>query len=463
MYSSDNYQMPPANIEAEEAILGGIILDPNAIGRVEAMLKPEMFYISAHRDIYQACLQLYQTQQPTDLLSVTSWLTDYDLLLRIGGRNKLASLVDQTVSAVNIDAFAALVVNKYRRRRMLKAAQEIHALAFEPDREVDDLLNEAEAKLLAIRNDSLNSCHEPEHLADILTGVFNDVDDRCSGVTLSSIPSGFYDVDILTGGLRKGKLITVAGRPAMGKSSYLGNLARHVAGDFGGKVLLFSMEMSKQQWGVRFLSQEAKIESCFLTNGTVTNSQWSPLAAGIARLSDCDIYIDDTPNLTLSSLVSKVRRMTAHVGELAFVGIDYLQLIADVDSDGVNKTTSIGRITRTLKILARECNTTIVMLSQLSRNVEQRSDKRPIMSDLYESGKIEQDSDIVALLYRDEYYHPDTPDRGIAEVIIAKNRDGATGMVKLLFDAPLTQFKNLISDKAMHMTQPHDNNGNGLH
>ncbi|ABA25086.1 DnaB helicase (plasmid) [Trichormus variabilis ATCC 29413] len=439
----DSNKLPPQNIEAEEAILGGILLDPDAISRVSDRLVPEAFYISAHKDIYQAAVRLHAQDKPTDLLSVTSWLTDRDLLFRIGGRNKLATLVDRTVSAVNIDALAVLVMEKYLRRELIKAGNEIVHLAHDQEEEIAKQLETAESKILEINNSAIASTSQPIHLSDILINAYSSIEEKSMGISPPGVKTGFYDLDAMIGGFKTGKLITIAGRPAMGKSSFLGNLAFNISSLEKLPTVIFSLEMTKEEWGDRFLSQDARIDSSYLQQGKIIKHQWEPLAQSIGRLSELPIYIDDSPVITVNSIRSKVKRIVAEYGHIGMVGIDYLQLMEGTDGDSYNLAFQIGKITRQLKQLARECNTTIVMLSQLNRGVESRTIKRPMMSDLRESGRIEEDSDLILLLYRDEYYYPDTIDRGIAEVIIAKNRGGPTGTTKLLFDAQFTQFKNL--------------------
>ncbi|MGF1981465.1 MAG: replicative DNA helicase [Nostoc sp. CmiSLP01] len=439
----DSNKLPPQNIEAEEAILGGIMLDPDAISRVSDRLVAEAFYISAHKDIYQAAVTLHAQGKPTDLLSVTSWLTDHEMLARIGGRNKLATLVDRTVSAVNIDALAELVMEKYYRRQLSKAASEIYNLAHDQEEEIAKQLETAESKILEINNSAISSISEPTPLNEILINAYSSIEEKSMGISPPGVKSGFYDLDAMIGGFKPGKLITIAGRPAMGKSSFLGNLAFNISEFEKLPTVIFSLEMSKEEWGDRFLSQDSRIESGYLQRGWISKQQWEPLAQSIGRLSELSVYIDDSPVITVNSIRSKVKRIVAQYGRLGMVGIDYLQLMEGTDGDTFNLAFQIGKITRQLKQLARECNTTIVILSQLNRSVESRTIKRPMMSDLRESGRIEEDSDLVLLLYRDEYYFPDTVDRGLAEVIIAKNRGGPTGTIKLLFDAQFTQFKNL--------------------
>ncbi len=783
---SGSDRLPPQNIEAEEAILGGILLDPEALSRVSDRLAPEAFYISAHKEIYQAALRLHSQGKPTDLLSLTSWLTDHDLLTRIGGRNKLASLVDRTVSAVNIDALATLVMDKYLRRQLVKAGNEIVQLGFETETELPIVLDHAEQKVFSITQS------RPQaglvHISDTLINTFQDIETRHQGIALPGIPCGFYDLDAMTSGFQRSDLIIVAGRPSMGKcvaydteiilangsistiaeiyacrqaelltltddwkleitqpsafiddgikpvfrvttrlgrsvettithpyltiqgwqqlyelkvgdqiavprkidifgtkiiseceikqlayvigdgclpdttipqiifqlersrlclflnslfaidswagllksgqaqlgyttysekvarqiqhlllrfgiiaalkqrslqyqdssritwqldiadahsiktfiteigifgkeealakveaalvqnryqtnrdlvpvqheqiaatqgkeprtvftpidsitkyNSFLSgeraltrerhwmaidtenlplpqlvtgdvywdeivsielmgykqvydltipvthnfvandiyvhntafclNLAHNIAALYKLPIAVFSLEMSKEQLVQRLLASEAGIETGYLRTGRISQTQWEPLSRAIGMLSEMPIFIDDTPNITVTEMRSQARRLQAEAGtELGLIVIDYLQLM---EGAGDNRVQELSRITRSLKGLARELRVPVIALSQLSRGVESRTNKRPMLSDLRESGSIEQDADLVIMLYRDDYYNTDTPDRGVAEVIISKHRNGPTGTVKLLFDPQLTKFKNL--------------------
>ncbi|MDB9474768.1 replicative DNA helicase [Dolichospermum circinale] len=798
-FGDSSNRLPPQNIEAEEAILGGILLDPEAIGRVSDRLVPEAFYISAHTIIYQAALRLHTQQKPTDLLSITSWLTDNDQLTRIGGRNKLATLVDRTVSAVNIDALAGLVMEKYLRRQLIKAGNEIVHLGYETETELPIVLDQAEQKVFNVTQEKPQS--GLVHIGDTLINTFQDIETRHQGIALPGIPCGFYDLDAMTSGFQRSDLIIVAGRPSMGKclsydseivladgqiatieelyqqrqcslltlnddwkftftqpsafvddgikpvfrittrlgraiettithpfltikgwqrlenlqvgnkiaiprkidvfgtetirecevkllgyligdggltnstprftnsnpllqtdfseavtefgglsitredypgqqtpslcvgleklglsdkdahnktipniffkleksqlslflnrlfatdgwatvlnsgQSQLGyctvserlgrqiqhlllrfgiiaalkkrsvkynntrrpawqlditdaisiknfiaeigifgkeaalakvtaaisqkryqtnrdlipveiweqlansdvywdeivsiesvgnkqvydltipethnfvandicvhntafclNLAHNIAAGYKLPVAVFSLEMSKEQLVQRLLASEAGIESSYLRSGRISQTQWEPLSRAIDKLSETPMFIDDTANITVTQIRSQARRLQAEQnGNLGLIVIDYLQLM---EGAGDNRVQELSRITRSLKGLARELSVPVIALSQLSRGVEARTNKRPMLSDLRESGSIEQDADIVMMLYRDEYYSPDTPDRGIAEVIIAKHRNGPTGTIKLLFDPQFTKFKNLAKQNS---------------
>ncbi|BAZ53824.1 replicative DNA helicase [Nostoc sp. NIES-4103] len=380
--------LPPQNIEAEEAILGGILLDPEAIGRVSDRLLPEAFYISAHKEIYQAALRLHTQGKPTDLLSVTSWLADNDILARIGGRNKLATLVDRTVSAVNIDALAGLVMDKYLRRRLIKAGNEIVHLGYETESELPKVLDQAEQKVFSVTQERPQS--GLVHISDTLINNFQEIEDRNQGIALPGIPCGFYDLDAMTSGFQRSDLIIVAGRPSMGKTAFCLNLAHNIAAAYKLPVAIFSLEMSKEQLTQRLLASEAQIESGYLRSGRLSQTQWEPLSRAIGILSEMPIYIDDTPNITVTQMRSQARRLQAEQGtELGLIVIDYLQLM---EGAGDNRVQELSKITRQLKGLARELSVPVIALSQLSRGVEARTNKRPMLSDLRESGCLTGDS-----------------------------------------------------------------------
>lgn len=434
--------LPPQNIEAEESILGGILLDPEAIGRVADLLLPEALYIPAHRDIYKAALALHRQGKPTDLMSVTSWLYDHEILDKIGGQSKLAQLVDRTVSAVNIDRYANLVIEKNLRRQLIKAGNEIVQLGYENAVELEAVFDQSEQKIFGITQD------RPQDgliaISRTLEQTFQDIETRHGGQALPGLLSGFYDLDAMTSGFQRSDFIVVAGRPSMGKTALAISIARSIAGQYELPVVVFSLEMSREQLVQRMLASEAGIESNYLRAGRIAQNQWEALNNALGILSGVPIFIDDTASMNVMQMRSQTRRLQAeHGGKLGLILIDYLQLMEGNGSD--NRVQEISKITRSLKGLARELNVPVIALSQLSRSVEARTNKRPMMSDLRESGSIEQDADVVIMLYRDEYYNPDTPDRGVAEICITKHRNGPTGVVKLLFDPQFTRFRNIAN------------------
>jgi replicative DNA helicase len=435
-------RLPPQNIEAEEAILGGILIDPEALGRVTEILEPEAFYIGAHRSIYQAALDLQTRGLPTDLMGIASWLKDKGTLEKVGGQSRLAQLIDRTISAANIDQYAKLVMDKYTRRNLIRSGGDIMELGYETETPLEEVLDRSEQALFGITQ--ARPTQGLTATSDILTDTFSDIEQRSLGMVLPGLACGFYDLDAMTQGFQRSDLIITAARPAMGKTSFVLNVARNIADTHRLPVAIFSLEMSKAQLIYRLLSSEARIESGRLRTGRIAQHEWEPMGHAINTLSQLPIFIDDTPGIGVTEIRSKARRLQAEQGgALGLILIDYLQLM---EGTGDNRVQELSKMTRSLKGLARELNVPIIALSQLSRGVEARTNKRPMMSDLRESGAIEQDADLIMMLYREEYYDPDTPDRGIAEVILTKHRNGPTGTVKLLFQPEFTQFRNRASD-----------------
>ncbi len=354
-------------------------------------------------------------------------------------------LVDRTISAVNIDQYAQLVMDKYARRRLITIGSEVAQLAYDTASPLETILDRAEQKMFSITQDRPSRGLAPT--ADILTDTFSDIENHSLGLVLPGIACNFYDLDAMTQGFQRSDLIIVAGRPSMGKTALSVSIARNIAHLHKLPVAIFSLEMSREQLVYRLLSSEVRlgrgdgIESGRLRAGRINQHEWEPLGKAFSALSQMPIFIDDTPNITVTEMRSKARRLQAEHGkELGLILIDYLQLM---EGSGDNRVQELSKVTRGLKGLARELNVPIIALSQLSRGVESRTNKRPMMSDLRESGAIEQDADLILMLYRDEYYNPDTPDRGITELIITKHRNGPTGTVKLLFEPQYNRFLNL--------------------
>ncbi|MBE9096309.1 replicative DNA helicase [Tychonema sp. LEGE 07203] len=379
----------PTNIEAEEAILGGILIDPEAISRIAELLRPEFFAITAHQVIYRSALGLFLQGQPTDLMTVTTWLTDRNQLEQVGGLTKLAQLVDRTVSAVNIDQYAALVEDKYQRRRLIEAGNNIVQLGYETAAPLETVLDRAEQEVFGITQDRPQQ--DLVSIGETLNQTFQELENRNEGLTLPGIPCGFYDLDAMTGGFQRSDLIIVAARPAMGKTAFCTNIANYIAAAQQKlPVAIFSLEMSKEQLVQRILSSEAKIESNRLRSGRISQNEWEPISTAIGNLSELPLFIDDTPNITVMEIRSKARRLQAEQGgALGLILLDYLQLM---EGSSDNRVQELSRITRSLKGLARELNVPIIALSQLSRSVEARTNKRPMMSDLRESGCLTGDS-----------------------------------------------------------------------
>lgn len=434
--------IPPQNLEAEEAVLGGILLDPDAMGRVADVLQPEAFYLGAHREIYRTALMLHSQGKPTDLTAMCAWLADTSQLEKVGGSNRLMELVERTISTASIDQVARLVMDKYLRRQLIKSGNEVIRLGFEQGKPMEQVLDEAEQKIFAISQQKPSVGLTPT--AEILTSTFNEIESRSLGTAVAGIPCNFYDLDAITQGLQRSDLIIVAGRPAMGKTSIVLNIAKNVAQLHQLPVCVFSLEMSKEQLTYRLLSMEVGIESGRLRTGRLHQEEWPLLGQGINSLGQIPLFLDDKPNSGVLEMRSLCRRLMAEQGkDLGLIVIDYLQLMEGTTPD--NRVQELSRITRGLKGMARELNVPVIALSQLSRGVESRTNKRPMLSDLRESGSIEQDADLVLMIYRDEYYNPETPDRGITEVIVTKHRNGPVGTVKLLFEPQFTRFRNLAA------------------
>jgi len=434
-------QLPPQNIQAEEAILGGLLLDPNAIGRVAGKLEPAHFYVSAHAKLYAIALELQSQGQPVDLISTATALSDRGELEAIGGQARLVQLLDRTVSSVNIDQYAALVIDKFNRRQLIQAGREITALGFDTTAATADCTEQAEQKIFALS--SARPSQTGAYNNDVVTDVFEQIEQRMNSDQLSGLPTGFYDFDNITGGLQAGSLVLVAGRPSMGKTSWAMQVAYETAIGKHGEVkpvCVFSLEMSKEEVVQRQISLQGEISGSSLKSGKLTEAEMQKFYDAMVVVGGASLYTDDRPNPSVTEMSSTARQVAAEKGQLGAIVIDYVQLMG---GDGSNRVQELAQISRQLKGLAREMNCPVILLSQLSRRVEERNNKRPMMSDLRDSGALEQDADLILMLYRDEYYNPDTPDRGIAEVIIAKHRNGPTGTVKLLFDGQYTKFKNL--------------------
>jgi len=434
--------VPPQNIEAEEIVIGGILLDPDAISRIADLVQPEAFYLNAHRQIFKTALMLHSQGKPTDLTSMSAWLADTGELEGIGGKNRLVELVERISSTASIEQVAKLITDKFLRRQLIRSGNEVIKLSFDQNMPMEEVLDKAEQKIFSISQEKPSKGLIPT--SEILTSTFNEIESRSLGTAVAGIPVNFYDLDAMTQGLQRSDLIIVAGRPAMGKTSIVLNLAKNVAQLHDLPVCVFSLEMSKEQLTYRLLSMEVGIESGRLRTGRLNQDEWPLLGQGINTLGQLPIFIDDKPNLGVLEMRSLCRRLIAEQGkELGLIVIDYLQLMEGTTPD--NRVQELSRITRGLKAMARELKVPVVALSQLSRGVESRTNKRPMLSDLRESGSIEQDADLVLMIYRDEYYNPETPDRGITEVIVTKHRNGPVGTVKLLFEPQFTRFRNLAN------------------
>jgi len=436
------HRLPPQNLDAEQSILGGILLDNQALNSVLEVLEHRDFYSESHRKIFAAILDLSERNEPCDLITLSSMLKDKQQLDQVGGMAYLASLVDNVPSAANVAHYAKIVKEKAILRRLIGTATEILTKSYNAGADVDEVLDEAEHAIFEISENKIRPAFFP--IKNIIKDSFKTIEKLYERKELiTGVPTGFEKIDDLTSGLQKSDLIIIAGRPSMGKTAFALNIAQHAATDAGIPVAVFSLEMSKEQLALRMLSTAAKVDSQRLRKGFLGETDWPKLTTAAGRLSEALIFIDDTPAITALEMKAKARRLKAESG-LGLIILDYLQLMrggAYRDS----REQEISEISRSLKALAKELNVPVIALSQLNRKVEDRTNRRPHMADLRESGAIEQDADVIAFIYRDEVYNKseDNPEKGLAEIIIGKQRNGPTGMVKLAFLEKYTCFENL--------------------
>ena len=434
-FSASNH-LPPQNVDAEEAILGGILLDPEAIGRVADILPANAFYINHHKEIYKAALALHSQDKPTDLMSVTTWLYDHELLEKVGGQSKLAQLVERTVSAVNIDRYAQLVREKYQRRQLIQAGNEIVQLGYETSIELETVLDQSEQKVFSLNQQESTQTVEPAF--DIMTRLYDQL-----GSKEKAQQTGLYDLDSIIGGLKNKKLYIAAGRSGMGKTQFAVFLTYQML-KAGQPVVFFSAEMDRDELMCRILASESGINSQRIEGDNLQEDEYPSLVAAIERLRDIPLYLDDTSGSRLSPtyIRSSFRRATALYGKPGLVVLDYLQLLGS-EAGNTNRVTELDRIANSCKEIARDFDVPFLALAQINRSVEGQNNKRPNISQLRESGAIEQAADVILLLYRDEYYNPESPDKGICEIIVGKHRGGRTGMAKTIFKPEVSQFWNV--------------------
>ena len=435
-------RMPPASIEAEQAVLGAMLLKPDAVTTAAEELSADDFYRETHRLIFEAMMELKERTEPVDLVTLTEQLKKADKLAKIGGIPALSLIANSVPTAANVHYHARIVHEKAQLRSLINAATEIASAAYESADEVEDIMDSAEKRILQVASGKRSKDFVP--LQDILLDTLEQIDLRYNNKgSITGLPTGFTELDHLTAGLQKSDLILVAARPSMGKTAFTLNIAAHVVLRAKEPVAFFSLEMSKEQLVQRLLCSEGRIDSQLLRVGELEEKEWGDLIDTANRLSAAPLYIDDTPGITVMELRSKARRLKAEHG-LSLIVIDYLQLMQGrASKSGDNRQQEISEISRSLKALARELNVPVIALSQLSRSVESRQIKRPMLSDLRESGSLEQDADIVMFLYREDYYDPETENKNITEVIIAKHRNGPVDTVDLTFLKQFTKFGNL--------------------
>lgn len=434
-------RIPPQNIEAEQAVLGAIFLEPSAFITASEILTADDFYRNAHQKIFQVFAKLNDAGKAVDLVTVAEELSATRQLEDAGGLSYLSELAASVPTAANIAYYAGIVAEKALLRRLIRTATHIAQESYTREDDVDELLDEAERSIMEVAQ--RKNAGDFKHIKDVLVSTYDNIEmlhNRKGDVT--GIPTGFYELDRMTAGFQRNDLIIVAARPSVGKTAFALNIAQNVGTKTGENVAIFSLEMGAEQLVMRMLCAEGNIDAQRLRTGALTDEDWRKLTMAMGSLSNSGIYIDDTPGVRVTEIRSKCRRLKQEHG-LGMVVIDYLQLIQGSAHSRENRQQEVSEISRSLKALARELEVPVIALSQLSRSVEQRQDKRPMMSDIRESGSIEQDADIVAFLYREDYYEQDTENKNIIEIIIAKQRNGPVGTVQLAFVKEYNKFVNL--------------------
>ncbi|MBD1371998.1 replicative DNA helicase [Hazenella sp. IB182357] len=432
-------RLPPHHIEAEQAVLGSILIDPSVQITVNETLRAEDFYRQAHQKLFQVMHDLAEKGEPVDLVTITSDLQDRKLLEEVGGVTYLTELASAVPTAANVEYYAQIVEEKSILRRLIRTATQIAASGYTGAESVSDVINEAEQKILEISQKQIRGGFLP--IRDVLMESYEQIEALHFNKTgINGIPSGFVDLDRMTSGLKGSELIIIAARPSMGKTAFALNVVQNVAVRSQKPVAIFNLEMSASQMVMRMLAAEGNIDAQAFRTGNLNDEDWEKLTMAISSLSESPIFIDDTPGITVYDIRAKLRRLHLEHG-LGLVVIDYLQLISGRGID--SRQQEISEISRSLKLLAREFDVPIIALSQLSRAVEQRQDKRPMLSDLRESGSIEQDADLVAFLYRDDYYNEESEKKNIAELIIGKQRSGPVGKIEMLFLKNYNKFVSL--------------------
>ncbi len=438
-------RIPPHSIEAESSVLGGLLLDNGAWDRMGDLLVDGDFYRHEHKLIYAAIGGLINASKPADVITVYEQLQNLGKADEIGGLVYLNSLAQYVPSASNIRRYAEIVRERSILRKLVSAADEIATQAFNPQgKQVDKILDEAEQKIFNIGEEGTRMKQGFQSMDALVVELLDRVTEMAENPNdITGIRTGFHDFDKMTSGLQPGDMIVLAARPSMGKTSLAINIAEHVALEEGLPVAVFSMEMGASQLAVRIVGSIGRIDQGHLRTGKLSDEEWPRLTEAIEKLRTVSLHIDETPGLSTSELRANARRLARQYGRLGLIVVDYLQLMSTSSSGDENRATAVGEISRGLKMLAKELKCPVIALSQLSRGVESRTDKRPMMSDLRESGAIEQDADIIMFIYRDDYYNKESKEPGVAEVIISKHRNGPTGTVKLAFLKPLTKFENM--------------------
>ena len=441
-------KLPPHSLEAEQSVLGGLLLDNEATDRVGDILAPADFYSEAHRLIYQHVVALISDGKPADVVTLSEALGSAQKLDYVGGLAYLGALVQNVPTAANIRHYAAIVRERSILRQLAATAGDIADTAYNPlGRSAKEILDQAEAKVLHIAEQGSRGQQQFAPIGELLVGVVERIEtlfNRDDPSEVTGVPTGFADLDKMTSGLQPGDLVVVAGRPSMGKTAFALNIGEHVALAAGLPVAVFSMEMGASQLALRMIGSVGRLDQHKLRTGRLASDDWERLSSALGRLNEAPILIDETPALNVIEVRSRARRLMKQYGKLGLVIVDYLQLMQS-SSQGENRATEISEISRGMKALAKELKVPVMALSQLNRSLEQRPNKRPVMSDLRESGAIEQDADVILFIYRDEVYNPDTQDKGTAEIIIGKQRNGPIGTVRLTFLGEYTRFESFAT------------------
>ena len=444
----DALKLPPHSLEAEQSVLGGLLLDNEAADKVGDVLADADFYSEAHRLIYQHIFRLAADGKPADVVTVSESLASSQKLDYVGGLSYLGALVGNVPTAANIRHYAQIVRDRSILRQLAATAGDIADAAYNPlGRSAKEVLDQAEAKVLHIAEQGERGTQQVMTIGALLGGVVDRIEvlyNRDDPSDVTGVPTGFSDLDRFTSGLQPGDLVVVAGRPSMGKTSLALNIGEHVALAAGLPVVVFSMEMGASQLALRLIGSVGRLDQHKLRTGRLAADDWEKLTSALGRLNEAPILIDETPALNAIEVRSRARRLMKTYGKLGLVIVDYLQLM-QASTSGENRATEISEISRSMKSLAKELKVPVMALSQLNRSLEQRPNKRPVMSDLRESGAIEQDADLILFIYRDEVYNPDTQEKGIAEIIIGKQRNGPIGTVRLTFLGEYTRFENFAT------------------
>ena len=440
-------RVPPHSIESESSVLGGLLLDNNAWDRVADLLLASDFYRHEHQLVFEAISKLINNSKPADVITVFEALQNIGKAEDVGGLVYLNALAQFVPSASNIRRYAEIVRERSILRKLISASDEIATKAFNPQgKKKKKVLDEAEQKIFKIGEEGSRMKEGFQPMESLVVQLLDRVQEMADNPNdITGVPTGFYDLDRMTSGFQAGDLVVLAARPSMGKTAFAINIAEHVALKEGLPVAVFSMEMGAAQLAVRVVGSIGRIDQGRLRTGKLHDDEWPRLTEAIEKLRNISMHIDETPGLTTSELRANARRLARQCGKLGLIVVDYLQLMSGSSSDGENRATELGEISRGLKMLAKELQCPVIALSQLNRSVETRNDKRPMMSDLRESGAIEQDADVIMFIYRDDYYNKESKEQGVAEIIIGKQRNGPTGTVKLAFFKPLTRFESLAN------------------